>query len=344
MIEFRTGDILQADTEALVNTVNCVGFMGRGIALAFKEAFPENFKAYERACKHGEMLPGRMLVFKTDSLTNPRIIVNFPTKRHWRGTSRMEDIEAGLKDLIRVVREERIQSIAIPPLGCGLGGLDWAKVKPLIQATIGRMDGVTAIVFEPSEQRETSKARPAKPPGMTIARAVLVMALRRYLSAMLDPSVSLLELHKLMYFLTKAGERLDLQYQKAHFGPYAENLRFLLQKMNHYYVEADLTQGDNPQVPVQLVPSAEEDARAFLANKQATLARLDRVFKLIEGWESPHGLELLATVLWLASEEHVGRDNVVQAAYMWNPQKRKFSVRQIELAYDTLLEHQWIST
>ncbi len=101
MIELRTGDILHADAEALVNTVNCVGFMGRGIALAFKEAYPENFKAYERACKHGEMAPGRMFVFATGRLTNPRWIINFPTKRHWRGNSRMEDIESGLEALVK---------------------------------------------------------------------------------------------------------------------------------------------------------------------------------------------------------------------------------------------------
>jgi O-acetyl-ADP-ribose deacetylase (regulator of RNase III) len=127
MIEYRSGDILQADAEALVNTVNCVGIMGRGIALQFKNAFPENFKVYEAACKRGEVQPGLLLVFETGTMTNPKVIINFPTKRHWRGKSRMEDIEAGLKALAEEVRKRQIRSIAVPPLGSGLGGLEWRE-------------------------------------------------------------------------------------------------------------------------------------------------------------------------------------------------------------------------
>jgi O-acetyl-ADP-ribose deacetylase (regulator of RNase III) len=117
MIEYRTGNILQADAEALVNTVNCVGIMGRGIALQFKNAYPHNFDAYEAACVRGEVQPGRMFVFETEQLTDPKYIINFPTKRHWRGKSRMEDIEAGLKGLAEEIRKRRIHSIALPPTG-----------------------------------------------------------------------------------------------------------------------------------------------------------------------------------------------------------------------------------
>ena len=125
MIEFKTGNILTEDAEALVNTVNCVGFMGRGIALQFKKAFPDNFKSYSSACKRNEVQPGRMFVYATGQLAYPRYIINFPTKRHWRGKSRMEDIDAGLAALAEAIRSHNIQSIAIPPLGSGLGGLDW---------------------------------------------------------------------------------------------------------------------------------------------------------------------------------------------------------------------------
>src|SRR5262245_17168573 len=133
MIEFKKGDILREDVEALVNTVNCVGIMGRGIALQFKNAFPENFKSYVAACNRNEVQPGRMFVFETGKLTNPRYIINFPTKRHWRGKSRIEDIDAGLVALAGEIRSRNIQSIAIPPLGSGLGGLAWAKVRPRIE-------------------------------------------------------------------------------------------------------------------------------------------------------------------------------------------------------------------
>src|SRR5438094_1382872 len=136
MIKYKKGDILQEDAEALVNTVNCVGVMGRGIALQFKNAFPENFKAYAAACKQGEVEPGRMFVFETGQLTPQRYIINFPTKRHWRGKSRLEDIEAGLAALAKLIRSKPIRSIALPPLGSGLGGLEWATVRPRIEAAL----------------------------------------------------------------------------------------------------------------------------------------------------------------------------------------------------------------
>ncbi len=136
MIAYKKGDIIAEDAEALVNTVNCVGIMGRGIALQFKNAFPENFKAYEAACRRAEVQPGRMFVFATQQLTNPRYIINFPTKRHWRGKSRLSDIDAGLDSLVGEIRTRGIRSIAIPPLGTGLGGLSWLDVRPKIEAAI----------------------------------------------------------------------------------------------------------------------------------------------------------------------------------------------------------------
>ena len=158
MIEFKTGDILQADAEALVNTVNCVGIMGRGIALQFKQAFPDNFKAYEAACARKEVQPGRMLVFETGFLANPKYTINFPTKRHWRDKSRVEDVEAGLKALVDEIRKRCIGSIAVPPLGSGLGGLDWAEVRSLIEAALGKLD-VHAIVFKPHASAEPKRVK-----------------------------------------------------------------------------------------------------------------------------------------------------------------------------------------
>ena len=151
MVRFETGDIFAEDAEALVNPVNCSGFMGRGIALRFKKAFPDNFAAYEGACKRGEVEPGRMFVFETNELTNPRWIVNFPTKRHWRARSRMEDVEKGLEALAGEMRERDIRSIAIPALACGLGGLAWDEVRPRIEAALAGFDDLDAVVFEPGD-------------------------------------------------------------------------------------------------------------------------------------------------------------------------------------------------
>lgn len=150
MMEIAHGDILTANAEALVNTVNCVGVMGRGIALQFRKAFPENFSVYERACERGEVRPGKMLVFETGLLTGPRYIINFPTKRHWKGKSRMEDIETGLPALLDEIKKRGIRSVAVPPLGCGLGGLDWNKVRPKIVHAFESLPEVRVLLFEPS--------------------------------------------------------------------------------------------------------------------------------------------------------------------------------------------------
>ena len=148
MIEYKTGDIFAEDVEALVNSVNCVGVMGRGIALQFKNMFPENFKTYAAACKRNEVTPGRMFVHETGQLF-PRYIINFPTKRHWQAKSRMEDIEAGLDALVREIRQRDIRSIAIPSLGSSLGGLRWEDVRPRIEAALAGLDDVEGTLFEP---------------------------------------------------------------------------------------------------------------------------------------------------------------------------------------------------
>src|SRR5690606_34949129 len=146
MITFKKGDLLNADVEALVNTVNCVGIMGRGIALQFKKMFPDNFSAYSDACDANELEPGKMFVFSTGQMTNPKYIINFPTKRHWRGNSKLEDIESGLGALRKEIVERGIRSVAVPPLGSGLGGLPWPAVKQRITEALGDLDEVDIVV------------------------------------------------------------------------------------------------------------------------------------------------------------------------------------------------------
>jgi|SRR5882724_4647462 len=344
MIEFKTGDILQADAEALVNTVNCVGIMGRGVALQFKQAFPENFKAYEAACAREAVQPGRMFVFETGFLANPKYIINFPTKRHWRGKSRIEDIDAGLKALVDEIGRRGIRSIAVPPLGSGLGGLDWTEVRPLIEAALGNLD-LQAVVFEPhpSADRQPVK-RAAKVPKMTEGRAALIGLMRRYLGGLLDPFVTLLEVHKLMYFMQEAGQPLRLRYAQAPYGPYAENLRHVLREIEGYFVSGYADGGDAPDKELELVPGAAEDAEGFLAQHAETRARFERVAELVQGFETPFGLELLSTVHWVVTREKAQTGEEVAArVYAWNERKRRFSARQIELARDVLARKGWIA-
>jgi O-acetyl-ADP-ribose deacetylase (regulator of RNase III) len=151
MIRSCRGDILQADAEALVNTVNCVGVMGKGLALQFRKAYPENYEVYRQLCDKGKLQPGMMLVHDLHRLMNPRYIINFPTKRHWKEMSYIEDIDAGLKTLVEEIRARGIRSIAIPPLGCGLGGLDWKVVRPRIERAFSELADVEALLFEPGE-------------------------------------------------------------------------------------------------------------------------------------------------------------------------------------------------
>jgi O-acetyl-ADP-ribose deacetylase (regulator of RNase III) len=148
MIEFTTGDMLEAHAEALVNAVNCVGIMGRGLALQFKEAFPDNFRSYVAACGRGEVQPGRMFVFETGRPISPKYIVNFPTKRHWKSNSRLEDVEAGLVALRGEIEQRRIRSIAVPALGAGLGGLPWKAVRSRIEAALAGLSETRVTVFE----------------------------------------------------------------------------------------------------------------------------------------------------------------------------------------------------
>lgn len=161
MIERTTGNLLNVEADALVNTVNCVGVMGKGIALQFKQAFPEMFKAYQRACKSGTVIPGQMHVYPTGALVGPKFIINFPTKRHWRGKSLLEDIESGFVDLVRQVQSLHLRSIAIPALGSGNGGLDWLIVRALIERSFEALPDVQVLLFEPvSEPQGEASCRP----------------------------------------------------------------------------------------------------------------------------------------------------------------------------------------
>ena len=343
MIEYKTGDLLAEDADALVNTVNCVGHMGAGIALQFKKAWPENFLAYAAACKNGEVQPGRMFVFETHELASPRYIINFPTKRHWRGKSRLADIETGLEALVAEIRRLDVSSVAVPPLGAGLGGLQWKEVRKRIEERLGALPDLRVVVFEPDGTPEHARGRRTnRKPQMTPGRAALLALMDRYLAGLLDPFVSLLEIHKLMYFLQETGEPLRLTMAKGPYGPYAENLRHVLNAIEGYYVTGYGAGGDAPNKTLEFVPGAVEQARSALAERPATRRRLERVADLVEGFESPFGLELLATVHWTVMREGAASGKeAADRTYQWAPHKRRFRPNQIALARRVLSEQGW---
>ena len=344
MIRFTSGDILSAEADALVNTVNCVGVMGRGVALQFKKAFPDNYKKYKRACDLKEVQPGKMFVFETGTLTQPHYIINFPTKRHWRGKSRIEDIEAGLKSLTLEIQRLKLRSIAIPPLGSGLGGLDWSQVRSRIESHLSDLPDVQVLVFEPHGAPNADAIRRNREvPNMTEGRAALVLLMQRYLAGLLDPFVTLLEVHKLMYFMQEAGQDLRLEYVKATYGPYAENLRHALHAIEGHLVSGYADGGDQPGKQLEIVPGAIDDAAKVIEGNTETVARLNRVGELVAGFESPFGLELLSTVHWIATREEVSDfEHMVESVYQWGDRKRRFSPRQLALALETLSAKGWI--
>lgn len=341
MIEYTTGDLLNSDADALVNTVNCVGVMGRGVALQFKKAFPDNFKAYKAACDREEVQPGKMFIFERRELVGPRFIVNFPTKRHWKGKSRMEDVNSGLEALANDIRAFGITSIAIPPLGSGLGGLNWQDVRARIEAALGDLPDVRVIVFEPNGAPDVVKSKGV--PNMTPGRAALVALMDRYLGGLMDPFVTLLEVHKLMYFMQAAGEPLKLRYAKAPYGPYAENLRHVLSAVEGHLVSGYRDGGDQPDKQLELVPGAREDAKALLAGNAEVMTRFDRVADLVEGFETPFGMELLATVHWVATQEGASTvEAAVSRIHAWNERKQKFTPRQVGIALQSLSDRGWL--
>ena len=345
MIDYKTGDVLSEKAEALVNTVNCVGVMGRGVALQFKKAFPDNFKAYAKACQAGEVQPGRMFVFETKRLDNPRYIINFPTKRHWRGKSRIADIESGLTALAGEIRARGISSIALPPLGSGLGGLEWPEVRSQIESALGELaSAVSIVVFEPDGPPDASvMARLTDAPSMTPGRAALVVLMRRYLGGLMEPFVTLLEVHKLMYFLAEAGEPLRLYYAKAPYGPFAENMSHVLHAIEGHLVSGYLDGGDAPDKQLNIVPGAVDGASDFLRGNPETQERLNRVVDLVEGFETPFGLELLATVHWVIAKEGAATvDDAIRLTYAWNPRKQMFYREQIVLACKILASKGWL--
>ncbi len=342
-LEQGRGNLLAAEVDALVNTVNTEGVMGKGIALQFKKAFPENFAEYARACKAGQVKTGQVHVVRR--LASPRFIINFPTRKDWRQPSKLEYIRDGLRDLVRQVDALAIESIAVPPLGCGNGGLEWPIVRNLIVDAFSSLPGVRVVLFEPARTPAADQIvdRRAKP-SMTPARAALLALMGKYLETGYEYRLSLVEVQKLAYFLQAAGENLKLEYRAHHYGPYADNLRKALRNIEGHYTRGVGDGKNSPETPLELLPGAVSEARSFLAECPETLSRLDRVSALIDGFETPFGMELLGTVHWVMQHGTFGDDldSVITAVHGWSERKRsQMKDGHVRAAWKRLHEQGW---
>lgn len=305
MLETCSGNLLKANAKALVNPTNCVSVTGKGLALQFKKAFPENFEEYQRACQDGEVKPGQMFIVPTSYLTHPHYIINFPTKRHWKNPSRIEDIDTGLQALIETVKRLRIRSIAVPPLSCGNGGLAWSRVAPLIEAAFAQVPEVQVLIFEPPAAESKKVTVSTSFPPLTCARALLIALMEQYLS--LDYPLTTLEIQKLAYLLQATGEPLRLQFIQGEQGPYAANLHPVLRQLEGHTIEGYRSEDDGTEI--RLRPGAAQVAQDRLADTPA-VAILDRVTRLIKGYESPYSLEVLAIVHWVMQADPQAATNV----------------------------------
>lgn len=352
MIKFTTGNLLDAEAEAMVNTVNTVGVMGKGIALMFKEAFPENLKIYEAACKAGDVKLGRMLVTERKDLVNgPRWIINFPTKKHWRYPSKMEWIIDGLEDLKRVIAERGIRSVALPPLGSGNGGLDWKEVRAHIVSALQSMPDVDFIVYEPTSQYQ-NVAKRSGVEKLTPARALVAELVRRYW--VLGIECTLLEIQKLAYFLERNIESqgidntLDLRFTADRYGPYAPRLTHLLDALDGSYLHCFKRLADAGPFDIIWFDDGKRDhVAAYLKTPEAKAygPALEATAALIDGFQSPLGMELLATTDWLVSHQLAGRTvaSIRSALRAWpggegsgERKQRIFDERLISLALGRL--------
>ena len=337
----KSGDLLKENVDALVNTVNCVGIMGKGVALQFKMAFPDNFNAYKKACDNKEVSIGKMFIYKMDKLFYPKFIINFPTKTHWKEKSKIEYVKKGLEDLTKKTKELNIRSIAIPPLGTGSGGLDWVDVKSIIENKLRELNDVHIVLFAPSKSPEADKLRiETRKPRMTQGRAFLVSLLENYKKA--GYKITFLEIQKLMYFLQESGEDLRLRYEKAMYGPFANNLHHVLQIIERHYIKG---YGDRTySSQISLLPEGIKKAHEYMKEHPLELENYKKVLDLIEGFETPYGLELLSTVHWTMKKEKIYElRKIFRSVQSWNLRKKwLFNVNHIQVAKERLEEKEFV--
>ena len=342
MINYIKGDLLSSNADALVNTVNTVGVMGKGIALQFKTRFPKNFKVYADACKSKTFKTGEVLVVQDGDLLEQKLIVNFPTKAHWKGDSKYEFISEGLLALKNAIVQYKIQSIAIPPLGCGNGGLEWSKVKSMIEESLSDLP-VDIQVYTPNEEikqllQQQSEKKEVK---LTNARAMLLYLMFHYEAN--GEQSSLFVANKMAYFLQRSGEPLRLKFEAHHYGPYAVQVNHVLFALNGQYLKGLEQNESKPFEPIHLNYDLLDEVKRYI-DKELSFEqhnRLKNVIKLLRGFESTFSVELLSTIDFIMHTENVHEvDQVEKSITNWSDRKKNsFQRNHIEIALTHLKKH-----
>ncbi len=343
MIRYVVGNMLSADTQALVNTVNTVGVMGKGIALQFKERYPQNYAKYLAACKSGELTTGRLLVVKEKTLDEDRIIINFPTKKDWKHPSKYEYVEAGLQALRETIAKYNIRSIAIPPLGCGNGRLQWDKVQRLMEHYLGDLDNVDILIYQPNDAvKEILKkeARSKSSASLTPARAMLLYAMFYYESQ--GENASVFVANKLAYFLQRLGERSfsRLKFTAQSYGPYSPGVAHVLHALNGKYLTGMEQMEAKPFEPLTLQYAAAKEVSEYVKTRlrPEQRDRLRMLITLTDGFLSTLSLEILASVDYIRKEyPQISKEETISRIGTWTERKKElFKEQYIITAYDHL--------
>lgn len=323
MIQYVIGNLLESHADALVNTVNTVGVMGKGIALQFKNEFGNNYKVYRKAFKDGELAIGRLIITEEESLLyGKKQIINLPTKTDWRKPSEYSYIEAGLKELAREIKEKNIKSVAIPPLGAGNGGVDWERVKKLIELNLNGLESDIYIYQPNNAVAEVLKKERVK---LTPARAMLLSVLFELVKN--GEFVSEFAAEKVAYFLQRFGgqEVFKLDFKQNFYGPYSGKVKRVLLYLNGSYISGYSAMDKKPFEELGIMMDAEADVNVYLNQpenlKYAEIVKNTKQF--LSGFYSSFGLELLSTIDFLSIENRTKSFEILtEKLESWSNRKR----------------------
>lgn len=340
MIIYKKGNILESEADALVNTVNTQGVMGKGIALQFKNAFPSNYKIYQDICRNGNFQIGDLLIVEENGLiSGKKTIINFPTKTSWRKPSEYSYIEKGLDKLVQVIEEKKINSIAIPPLGSGNGGLNWEIVKKMIEDKMSHLP-IDVFIYEPNSQiKEKLKEERVQ---LTGARAMLLFMLYKLVAN--GEFVSEFSSEKICYFLQRFGakEHFKLEYKPNFYGPYSGKVKYVINYLNGSYIMGYSSMDKKPFETLDLVSDGFEKVESYILSKPNLVQIVNKTESFLDGFYSEFALELLSTVDYISlNKETFDLEIIKSELESWNERKRTLfsNDRFLNISINHLRQH-----